>query len=258
MTSSGSALDRQPITQRGLGATTRRLCHHQVCDARSSSWRTWRIDTSNSDCRVRRPGGHGRGLVDGRAGPGFSTETIQTVNGVGTQTVGSPSTRAGGYAAVGVFPQADVARIAHASRGHWSEPLALLPRRCSGSAEDRTVNVMASRSVGRATLRYLGRPSAGATGGLNAPVACRSVAPYAWAPSPAGRRGGRPDAAGETFMVHMSLMTHGFSPGVARRRRSSAGARHRRRSPHRSGRPGGAGRTSKVEQNTLQALGLGV
>jgi putative ABC transport system permease protein len=96
------------------------------------------------------------GLVNG-----FTTETAQTVGGVGADrwvlTVGSN----GRIAAVGVFPEADVARIARMPGVRRSDPLVILPTqvlRTTGG--DITVNVVGVRVGG------LGDPQATAGGDL--------------------------------------------------------------------------------------------
>lgn len=78
------------------------------------------------------------GLVNG-----FTTETSQTVGGIGADrwvlTVGSD----GRIAAVGVFPESDVARIAHAPGVRRSDPLAILPTEVLRTATGEiTVNVV--------------------------------------------------------------------------------------------------------------------
>jgi putative ABC transport system permease protein len=84
------------------------------------------------------------GLVNG-----FTTETAQTVGGVGADrwvlTVGS----AGRIAAVGVFPQSDVARIGRSRGVGRSDPLAILPTEVlqTGGGEI-TVNVVGVRLGG--------------------------------------------------------------------------------------------------------------
>ena len=84
------------------------------------------------------------GLVNG-----FTTETSQTVGGVGADrwvlTVGSD----GRIAAVGVFPQSDVARIGRAPGVTRSDPLAILPTEVLRSTGgDVTVNVVGVRLGG--------------------------------------------------------------------------------------------------------------
>ncbi len=80
---------------------------------------------------------------------GFTTETAQTVGGVGADrwvlTVGS----AGRIAAVGVFPQSDVARIGRTRGVTRSDPLAILPTEVLRTTDgDITVNVVGVRLGG--------------------------------------------------------------------------------------------------------------
>jgi putative ABC transport system permease protein len=94
---------------------------------------------------------------------GFAAETTQTVGGVGADRWVITVNSGGRIAAVGVFPQSDVARIA-ATRGVTrADPLALLPQevlKTGGKTE--TVNVMGVRVGGLGDPHVsAGRPLSG-------------------------------------------------------------------------------------------------
>jgi putative ABC transport system permease protein len=87
-------------------------------------------------------------LLSGLAN-GFSTETNQTVGTVGADRWIITTASAGRIASVGVFPQADVSRIARASGVTRSDPIALLPQQVLQIGDStRTVNVMGVRPGG--------------------------------------------------------------------------------------------------------------
>ncbi len=191
---------------------------------------------------------------------GFSTETIQTVNGVGAERWVITANSSGRIAAVGVFPQADVARIAHASGVTRSDPLAILPQevlRVGG--RNRTVNVMGVQVGGLGDPQVTsGRPLSGSHQVvLNAAVGVPVGRTVRMGPTEF-RVVGEVDnrtLLGGTSMVYMSLhdaqaltlggralVTAAVTQGVPRTV------------------PAGLEvlTNQQVEQNTLQALGPGV
>jgi hypothetical protein len=107
----------------------------------------------------------GAGMVLGMGLPmaglvgGFSAETSQTVGGVGADRWVLTDSSAGRIAAVGLFPESEVAVIAHTPGVTGADPLVVLPQEvASVNGGIETVNVMGVR-VG--AMGDPGRPPGG-------------------------------------------------------------------------------------------------